>query len=68
MATLAADNAEVSENLSGKERDEFEVKVRKEVTKDLANKMKKDPELIDEIPQQLADQSAITAIKKKLGE
>ena len=68
MATLAADNAEVSENLSGKERDEFEVNVRKEVTKDLANKMKKDPELIDEIPQQLADQSAITAIKKKLGE
>ena len=68
MATLAADNAEVSENLSGKERDEFEVNVRKEVTKDLANKMKKDPELIDEIPQQLANQSAITAIKKKLGE
>ena len=68
MATLAADNAEVSENLSGKERDEFEVKVRKEVTKDLANKMKKDPELIDAIPQQLADQSAITAIKKMLGQ
>ena len=51
MATLAADNAEVSENLSGKERDEFEVSVRKEVTKDLADKMKKDPELIDAIPQ-----------------
>ena len=68
MATLAADGVEVSENLSGKERDEFEDSVRKEITEDLAHKLKKDPELIDEIPQQLADQSAVTAIKDKLGE
>ena len=66
MATLAADKAEVSENLSGKERDEYEVSVRQEITKDLAHKMVKDPELIDAIPQQLANQSAITAIKDKL--
>ena len=66
MATLAADKAEVSENLSGKERDEYEASVRHEITEDLAHKMVKDPELIDAIPQQLANQSAITAIKDKL--
>jgi hypothetical protein len=66
MAILAADKAEVSENLSGKERDEFESSVRNSISEDLAHKMIKDPEFIDEIPQQLADQSAITAIKDKL--
>jgi len=66
MATLAADKAEVSENLSGKERDEYEVSVRREIAEDLAHKMVKDPEFIDAIPQQLANQSAITAIKDKL--
>ena len=68
MAKIAADKAEVSENLSGKKRDEYYQSVRKEITKDLAHKLKKDPELIDEIPQQLADQTAVMAIKDKLGE
>ena len=63
MATLAADKAQVSENLSGKEQDELEEKLTGEIIEDLAHKMKKDPNLVDELPQYLANESAIAEIE-----
>ena len=64
MATLAADGVEVSENLSGKERDELRDRLKGEISEDLAHKVIKDPEVIDKIPQYLADETAIFALQK----
>ena len=60
---MAADKAQVSENLSGKEQDELEEKLTGEIIEDLAHKMKKDPNLVDELPQYLANESAIAEIE-----
>ena len=66
MAAMAADKAQVSENMSGKEQDEFEEKLTDEINEDLARKMKKDPDFDDDLPQQLANESTIAEIEKDL--
>ena len=64
MATLAADKAEVNQHLTGKEHDELKESLKPELMEDLAHKLKKDPDLIDEIPQYLANETAILDIEK----
>merc|ERR1712079_56834 len=63
MAHVRAGKAEVEYNLSEHEKEEFEDELTKDMMKDLADKMIKDPELIDSIPQTVADMSAIEAMK-----
>ena len=64
MATVAADKAEVSENLDGKERDEYYENIKDDLMGDLAQKLHKDPKMIKKIPQYLADKSLIEDMKK----
>ena len=64
MAHVRAGKAEVEYNLSEHEKEEFEDELTKDMMKDLADKMIKDPELIDSIPQTVADMSAIEAMKE----
>ena len=63
MAHVRAGKAEVEYNLSDHERKEFEDDLTKDMMKDLADKMIENPDLIDEIPQTVADMSAIEAFK-----
>ena len=63
MAHVRAGKAEVTYNLSGKEKEEYEDELTKDMMKDLAGKMVKDPDFVDGIPQKLADMSAIEAMK-----
>ena len=55
MSRLKADEVQVEKNLSGKERDELRYNLKGEIKKDLARKAIKDPEVIDKIPQYLAN-------------
>ena len=64
MAHVRAGKAEVQYGLSEHEKEEFEDELTKDMMKDLADKMIKDPELIDSIPQTVADMSAIEAMKE----
>ena len=51
MAHVRAGKAEVSYNLSGKEKEDYENELTKDMMKDLADKMVKDPDFVDGIPQ-----------------
>ena len=63
MAHVRAGKAEVEYNLSEHEKEEFEDELTKDMMKDLADKMIKDPAIIDGIPQTVANMSAIEAMK-----
>ena len=63
MAHVRAGKAEVEYNLSEHEAEEFEDELTKDMMKDLADKMIKDPAIIDEIPQTVANMSAVEAMK-----
>ena len=64
MSRLKADEVQVEKSLSGKERDELRDRLKGEISEDLAHKAIKDPEVIDKIPQYLADETAIFALQK----
>ena len=51
MAHVRAGKAEVEYGLSEHEKEEFENDLTKDMMKDLAEKMIKDPEFIDGVPQ-----------------
>ena len=65
MSRLKADEVQVEKKLSGKERDELRDRLKGEISEDLARKASKDPEIIDKIPQYLADETAIFALQKE---
>ena len=50
MAHVRAGKAEVEYNLTDKEKKHYEDDLTKDVMKDLADKMIKDPEFIDGVP------------------
>ena len=63
MAHVRAGKAEVEYNLSDGEKKKFEEELTKDMMKDMAAKMIEDPDFIDGVPQQLADMTAIDAMK-----
>ena len=63
MAHVRAGKAEVEYGLSEHEKEEFEDELTKDMMKDLADKMIKDPAIIDGIPQTVANMSAVEAMK-----
>ena len=65
MAHVRAGKAEVEYNLSGEEKKHYEDGLSKDIMKDLAGQMIKNPDFVDTVPQQLADMSAIEALKRE---
>ena len=63
MAHVRAGKAEVEYNLSDGEKKKFEEELTKDMMKDIAAKMIENPDFIDGVPQQLADMTAVDAMK-----